>query len=58
MPDFDRWFEDATGNRLFRFQRRLAEANELPQLVNVPSGCSKTAAVIWHPILPNLGEFG
>ncbi len=44
MQDFEQWFEKATGNRPFHYQRRFAEASEFPQLVNVPTGCGKTAS--------------
>lgn len=49
MPDFDTWFQIATGNRTtgpFSFQRWFAQTKELPQLVNVPTGCGKTAMAI------------
>lgn len=46
MTDFDQWFQRATGCRPFPYQRRFAEAAELPQLVNVPTGMGKTAMAV------------
>lgn len=46
MPDFDGWFQAATGNRPFSYQRQFAEAGDLPQIVDVPTGCRKTAMVV------------
>ena len=43
---FDEFFRKAVGNDPFPFQRRLATDPELPQLIDVPTGAGKTAAVI------------
>lgn len=37
-PDFDEWFKAATGNKPFPYQRQFAEAGDLPQIVDVPTG--------------------
>ncbi len=39
---FDEWFQRATGNYPFPYQRRFAEEVEIPQLVDVPTGLGKT----------------
>ncbi|MEA2066810.1 MAG: CRISPR-associated helicase Cas3', partial [Thermotogota bacterium] len=46
--DYDDLFIKATGieSGPFDFQRIMAEGKELPQLVNVPTGCGKTASVV------------
>jgi CRISPR-associated endonuclease/helicase Cas3 len=53
MPDFDKWFRRATreagypaGQKPFPYQRRFAGEHESPQLVDVPTGCGKTAMAI------------
>src|SRR5271156_2468367 len=46
MQDFDLFFKTATGNSPFIFQKRFAEAAEIPQVIQVPSGLGKTATVI------------
>lgn len=46
MPDFDEWFKKATGNKPFPYQRRFAEAGNLAQIVDAPTGCGKTAMAI------------
>ena len=46
MRNFDQWFQIATGDKPFPYQRRFAEQEELPQLVHVPTGGGKTAAVV------------
>ena len=43
---FDAFFEKATGYDPFPFQKRFAEAGEIPNLVNVPTGLGKTAMAI------------
>lgn len=46
---FDDWFKKATGlvtECPFPYQTRLATNTEFPRLLNVPTGCGKTAAVI------------
>lgn len=45
MRGFDEFFEKATGNAPFPFQREFAVARSIPQLVNVPTGLGKTAMV-------------
>lgn len=44
---FDTFFDSATnGSRPFAYQRRLAEISECRSLlIDVPTGCGKTAAV-------------
>jgi hypothetical protein len=37
MPSFDEWFKRATGNDPFRYQRRFAEKDNIPALVDVPT---------------------
>ncbi|MCA1633128.1 MAG: DEAD/DEAH box helicase [Acidobacteria bacterium] len=45
--DFSEFFSTAfDGSAPFDYQRRLAEAEVLPSLVNVPTGAGKTAAVL------------
>lgn len=44
--EFDGFFEKATGNLPFPYQRRLATDQPLPQMIDVPTGAGKTAAVI------------
>ncbi len=46
MNDFNQWFETTTGNPPFPFQRQFATGNEIPELVNVPTGLGKTAMAI------------
>jgi hypothetical protein len=36
MSSFDEWFQCATGNAPFPYQRRFAEAREIAQLVDAP----------------------
>jgi CRISPR-associated endonuclease/helicase Cas3 len=43
---FDGFFQKATGNSPFPFQRRFAEEQVLPQLVHVPTGLGKTAMAV------------
>lgn len=53
-PQFDVFFEKATGNAPYAYQRRLAGVMERPtpsspfpsrfQLINIPTGLGKTAA--------------
>ncbi len=31
MPNFDEWFQNATGNRPFAYQRQSTQAGDLPQ---------------------------
>lgn len=47
MTDFDQWFQCATEYPPFPYQRRFAEAYDLPQLVlHVPTGLGKTAMAV------------
>jgi CRISPR-associated endonuclease/helicase Cas3 len=43
---FESWFEKATGNKLYPFQKRFACDSVLPQLVDVPTGMGKTAMAV------------
>jgi hypothetical protein len=43
---FDEMFERATGCKPYPYQTRLATDNALPQLLDIPTGLGKTAAVI------------
>lgn len=43
---FEELFEAATGQPPYAFQTRFAEAEMLPQLVNVPTGAGKTAMAV------------
>jgi len=40
---FDAWFQRAKGNDPFPYQRRFAEAKEIPHLLDVPNVPGKTA---------------
>ncbi|MBN1854709.1 MAG: CRISPR-associated helicase Cas3' [Pirellulales bacterium] len=46
--DFDTFFRQATGldNGPYCYQRKLAEDESLPTLLNIPTGLGKTAAVV------------
>jgi len=44
--DFETFFKQATGCTPFPYQRHFATAEILPQLIDVPTGAGKTAAVI------------
>src|SRR4029453_11904801 len=44
--DFEAFFKRATGNDPFPYQRRLATDEALYQLLDIPTGAGKTAAVI------------
>ncbi len=45
--NYDEFFERATNNpEPYPYQRRLATSEELPQLIDVPTGCGKTEAVV------------
>lgn len=46
MSAFDDWFKRATGNHPFAYRQRLAEAREIPPLVEVPTGLGKTAIAL------------
>ena len=43
---FDDFFEKATHSGPFPYQRRLAEEEQLPELVHAPTGAGKTAAAV------------
>lgn len=45
--NYEEFFKKATKNpEPYPYQRRLATGKELPQLLDVPTGCGKTAAVV------------
>lgn len=46
--DFDQWFVRATGKKKgpYAYQRSLAERDRPPSVLEVPTGCGKTQAVI------------
>ena len=44
--DFDFFFQKATGHTPYPFQRNLAIAEDLPELIKIPTGMGKTDAVI------------
>jgi CRISPR-associated endonuclease/helicase Cas3 len=46
MPSFDEWFKHATRNAPLPYQWRFATEDEIPQLVNVPTGLGKTAMAV------------
>jgi hypothetical protein len=46
MTSFSGFFKTATGHDPYPYQRRLAEEDPLHQLLKVPTGLGKTAAVI------------
>ena len=41
-PDYDGWFEQATGNSPYAYQRALAEAERPPSVLEVPTGSGQT----------------
>ncbi|HPR52851.1 MAG TPA: hypothetical protein PLU81_13745 [Deltaproteobacteria bacterium] len=43
--NFDEMFKRATGNDPFHYQREMAESEEIPSLLEVPTGMGKTAAI-------------
>jgi CRISPR-associated endonuclease/helicase Cas3 len=43
---FDSFFYLATGNKPYPFQKRFAESDRLPDLIDIPTGMGKTDAVI------------
>lgn len=43
---FDAFFEKATGNKPYPFQKRLATCEQLPELIDIPTGLGKTDAVV------------
>lgn len=44
--EFDAFFQEATGKTPYAYQTSLAKAPVESRLINVPTGCGKTAAVI------------
>jgi len=50
LPNFDQFFERATGNQPFDYQRRFAGGNSgsacQSRLIDIPTGLGKTAAVV------------
>jgi len=46
MSSFDEWFQRATGNDPFPYQRRFATEGEIPELVDVLTGLGKTAMAV------------
>ncbi|MEX0717510.1 MAG: CRISPR-associated helicase Cas3' [Planctomycetaceae bacterium] len=47
MPDFAKFFKQATtGRQPYPYQRAFAEANRFPTLLDIPTGCGKTACAI------------
>ncbi len=46
MPDFAKFFREATDNDPYPFQERFAEADSLPHLLRTPTGAGKTATAI------------
>lgn len=44
--NYNEMFKRATGNEPYPYQAGLATGTELPQLLDVPTGCGKTAAVV------------
>ncbi len=55
MASFDQWFQSATGNAPFPYQRRFSEAKEIPELVHVPTGLGKTAMAVSMNFLTSYG---
>lgn len=45
-PTFESFFHHATGHEPYRYQSALAAADPLPSVLNVPTGCGKTQALI------------
>ena len=43
---FDEWFQRATRNDPFPYQRRFAEEGEIPESVDIPTGLGKTAMAV------------
>lgn len=46
MITFADFFRTAIGHDPYPYQRRLAEEDPLPQLLNIPTGAGKTAAAV------------
>lgn len=43
---YDDWFEQATGNRPYAYQRALAELEQPPSVLDVPTGSGKTQSIL------------
>jgi len=41
--DFDHWFQKATGDTPYPYQKRFAIEDAMPQLVDIPPGLGKMA---------------
>ncbi len=46
MTKYSKWFSSVTSKAPFPYQERLAVAEELPILLDVPTGAGKTASVV------------
>ncbi len=46
MTRFTDFFKAVTGHDPYSYRRRLAREDQLPKLRNIPTGASKTAAVV------------
>ncbi len=46
QQNFEDWFEDITGHPPYLYQKRLAEAEELPIVIDVATSLGKTAAIV------------
>lgn len=55
---FDEFFKTATGEEPYDYQSRLAAAEELPELLNVPTGAGKTAASVLGWLWRRTGGLG
>ncbi len=47
MTTFPDFFRAATGHEPYPHQRRLAEQDPLPQLLNIPTGCARLRQSSW-----------
>jgi CRISPR-associated endonuclease/helicase Cas3 len=45
-PEYASFLAQATGNKPYDYQKQLAVQDDLPQLVEIPTGLGKTAAVV------------
>ncbi|PKK85775.1 MAG: hypothetical protein CVT48_04055, partial [Thermoplasmata archaeon HGW-Thermoplasmata-1] len=46
LMEFGKIFKTATDHDPYPYQKKLAEDAELPELLDIPTGCGKTAAVV------------
>ena len=46
QQNFEDWFKNITGQPPYLYQKRLAEAEELPIVIDVATGLGKTAAIV------------